>query len=113
MQANLYITPPKAQGFSKHKDDHEVLAIQICGSKVWRLSATDGAHEVVLAAGGLLYVPAGLEHEAASAREPSIHIALGLKAVYAFQLLEELADSARHHPAFRYPLRPQDTFGPI
>lgn len=37
VRANLYFTPPNAQGFSKHVDNHDVLVYQVLGSKEWKL----------------------------------------------------------------------------
>ncbi len=40
-QVNAYITPPGSQGFVAHYDEHDVLILQIRGSKLWHLY--DGA----------------------------------------------------------------------
>lgn len=107
-QANVYITPPNSQGFHRHKDDHEVLVLQITGSKSWLLyPANAAALSVDLLAGDLLYVPRCLEHHAQTSSSPSVHIALGLLPTYAFQLVEELAAVAREHPDFQYPVPPR------
>jgi len=37
VRANLYFTPPNAQGFRKHTDDHDVLVYQVFGAKHWKL----------------------------------------------------------------------------
>jgi lysine-specific demethylase/histidyl-hydroxylase NO66 len=104
VQANAYITPPGAQGFSKHADNHEVLALQLHGHKVWTLHPVSSvAVTIVTHPGDALYIPAGLAHEAASAEEASVHITLGLRAVYDWQLVEELASVARSHPLFQAP----------
>ena len=37
VQTNLYLTPPNAQGFRTHYDNHDVFVVQIEGEKLWRL----------------------------------------------------------------------------
>jgi ribosomal protein L16 Arg81 hydroxylase len=39
-QPNIYLTPPKAQGFHPHFDTHDVLVLQLAGSKRWQLYGT-------------------------------------------------------------------------
>jgi hypothetical protein len=109
-QANVYITPPGAQGFSRHTDDHEVLAVQLHGTKSWTLYPKDAEPlRINMRCGDLLYIPAGLGHEAASAQDASVHVTLGLKPVYGFDLVEELAILARSSPAFQFPVTPPGT----
>ena len=36
-QVNAYITPPESQGFLPHYDDHDVLILQIEGTKTWHI----------------------------------------------------------------------------
>ena len=36
-QVNTYITPPQSTGLVPHYDDHDVLILQIQGSKTWHL----------------------------------------------------------------------------
>ena len=36
-QVNAYITPPESQGFVAHYDEHDVVILQIQGSKIWHL----------------------------------------------------------------------------
>lgn len=37
VQANIYLTPPGAQGFRTHYDTHDVLVLQVSGRKAWRV----------------------------------------------------------------------------
>ncbi|MES1260788.1 MAG: cupin domain-containing protein, partial [Acidobacteriota bacterium] len=105
VQGNVYITPPGAQGFSRHSDDHDVLVLQIHGNKTWRLiPEPDRIISIELNEGDFLYIPRGLAHEAESTHAASIHLTLGLKPVYLFQLVEELAAVAREHPEFQKPV---------
>jgi hypothetical protein len=105
-QTNIYITPRNSAGFSKHSDDHDVLILQIAGGKVWRVYAPD-ALEIELHAGDLLYIPRGMFHDARSCEEDSIHITLGLKPVYAFELIRDLATLAAKQENFQKPMPPR------
>jgi len=96
-QTNIYLTPPRAQGFKPHWDTHDVFVLQVEGSKRWRLY--DGGRlaplkserfdpevhepgqvvaEFTLSAGDALYVPRGIMHAAESLDETSLHITLGM-----------------------------------
>jgi ribosomal protein L16 Arg81 hydroxylase len=100
VQANIYLTPPGAQGFRTHFDTHDVLVLQVSGRKDWRVwsdcimphatrrTPWDGAlykpdvtqaRDVVLEAGDVLYVPRGVLHDASvqAGGEPSLHITVG------------------------------------
>ena len=96
VSANLYFTPSGAQGFLPHFDDHEVLILQIEGSKQWSLfqpptelplpetalqvdtGRLGRARKLTVRAGDLLYVPRGVVHHAVAARKPSIHLTIGI-----------------------------------
>jgi hypothetical protein len=99
VQANIYLTPPGAQGFRAHYDTHDVLVLQVVGEKRWRIwpgqpvprptrrtpwpgnIAPEGEPEVLtLRAGDSLYVPRGVMHDAAAQEgdTPSLHITVGL-----------------------------------
>lgn len=105
-QTNIYITPRNAAGFSKHSDDHDVLILQIAGGKSWRVYAPD-ALEIELRSGDLLYIPRGMFHDARACGEDSIHITLGLKPVYAFELIQDLATLAAEQEDFQKPMPPR------
>ena len=100
-QVNTYITPPQSTGHVPHYDDHDVLILQIQGSKTWHLYV--GADlppreiqrdqdkavvlerlptptDVHLEAGDVLYVPRGRVHAAETHSEPSIHLTVGIHA---------------------------------
>lgn len=121
-QTNIYLTPPDAQGFKTHYDDHDVFVLQVSGSKSWRLYDTPvenpyrgegfqpGAHEVgepveefVLHAGDCAYVPRGLMHDALThGDEASLHITVGLIVkTWADLMLEAVSEVALHNPTFR------------
>lgn len=94
---NAYVTPPGATGFLPHYDHHDVLVLQIQGSKTWYLYGDDPVpphlmqqmYEVDpaglaapaslhLAAGDTLYLPRGRVHSAETASEPSVHLTVGI-----------------------------------
>jgi hypothetical protein len=100
-QVNTYITPPESAGLVPHYDDHDVLILQIQGSKTWHLYVgadlpphqiqRDKDHAVAidglpaptdlrLEAGDVLYVPRGRVHDAETGVEPSIHLTVGIHA---------------------------------
>lgn len=107
-QTNVYITPRNSVGFSKHSDEHDVLILQVAGSKLWRAYAGDAAPaEIDLQSGDLLYIPRGMFHDAVSRDEDSIHITMGLRPTYAFELIAELATMAAERENFQTPMPPQ------
>jgi ribosomal protein L16 Arg81 hydroxylase len=104
--ANLYLTPPAAQGFPPHHDSHDVFILQILGRKRWRLygsrvelplhdqngpTPADACgpvlDEPILEEGDVLYLPRGVIHEAASLDRPSAHLTVG---VYPYRVVDLL-----------------------
>lgn len=98
-RVNAYITPPESTGFVPHYDPHDVLVLQIQGSKTWHVSndAAVPPHEIQrrngvgadgptsttdirLEAGDVLYLPRGQVHSAETHSEPSVHLTVGLHA---------------------------------
>ncbi|MBL4539134.1 MAG: hypothetical protein JKP96_10730, partial [Oceanicaulis sp.] len=98
VQTNIYLTPPNAQGFQTHYDNHDVLVLQVEGRKRWRLydapvgtpyrgerftpgrfAQTEPREELVLEPGDVLYVPRGLMHDAVNEGDDqaSLHITTG------------------------------------
>lgn len=126
LQANAYMTPPRAQGAEAHYDTHDVFVLQIAGSKRWTIFETPvesplpgqqfdarvhnlGAPtlEFELRAGDLAYIPRGVGHAAHSTDVVSVHITTGiLRYTWIDLLLEHLAITALNHPAFRKTLPP-------
>jgi Cupin superfamily protein len=101
VQVNAYVTPPQSTGLIPHYDDHDVLILQIQGSKTWHLyvGADRPAREIQrdkdkavdlaslpapidlrLDPGDVLYVPRGRVHTAEANAEPSIHLTVGIHA---------------------------------
>jgi ribosomal protein L16 Arg81 hydroxylase len=96
--ANMYLAPRQAVSLKPHYDTHDVLALQVDGSKQWyvydspqtlpfmgsfRPIFAENAlppllHEVQLQAGDLLYLPRGFVHRAATTETCSLHVTIGL-----------------------------------
>lgn len=100
-QVNTYVTPPESRGLVPHYDDHDVLILQLQGSKTWHLyeGADRPPHQIQrdadkavvleslpaptdlrLDAGDVLYVPRGRVHAAETHSEASIHLTVGIHA---------------------------------
>jgi hypothetical protein len=100
-QVNTYVTPPGQTGLVPHYDDHDVLVLQIEGSKTWQLyvgadmppreiqrdkdkavalESLPAPTELRLNAGDVLYVPRGRVHAARTHSEPSVHLTVGIHA---------------------------------
>ena len=97
VQTNIYMTPAHSQGFKAHYDGHDVLVLQVEGTKEWRIYDTpvhlpleeqafnpaevpigDLTDSFVLEPGDMVYVPRGLTHDAVSTDQTSLHITTGL-----------------------------------
>jgi ribosomal protein L16 Arg81 hydroxylase len=100
VQVNAYVTPPASQGLVAHYDEHDVLILQVLGSKTWHLY--DGVvppreiqrdkdtavaidelsppTDLRMEAGDVLYLPRGRVHAAETNSEPSIHLTVGIHA---------------------------------
>ena len=98
-QVNAYVTPPESRGFVPHYDEHDVLILQVQGSKIWhvyddvdvpphemeRHEAVDTAGlplptDLRLEAGDVLYLPRGRVHGAETTSESSLHLTVGIHA---------------------------------
>ncbi|MBN8551907.1 MAG: hypothetical protein J0L52_03305 [Caulobacterales bacterium] len=127
VQTNIYLTPPSAQGFHTHYDNHDVFVLQVEGEKRWRLYGTpvttpyrgegfergkydlgEVTGEFVLRAGDCAYVPRGLVHDASTSGDgPSLHITCGLIVkTWAEVVLEAVSEVALSDPQFRRSLPP-------
>lgn len=103
-QINVYLTPPSEKSTPPHWDTHDLLVLQIYGTKRWRLFRGErtkplsderfrvgvdyvaaDCEEIVLSAGDTLYLPRGVIHEPVS-ESYSVHVSLGLNANRVFDL---------------------------
>lgn len=107
VHANVYVSPARSQGFPIHFDTHDLLIFQIHGSKRWNFygspiglplkeqysscePVTAKTAEMLMDQGDVLYLPRGVQHEALTHKEMSIHIALGIYPVLWSDLLGDL-----------------------
>lgn len=120
LNANIYMTPPNAQGFASHYDDHDVVIMQVFGTKRWKLyhspeflpsqrqahvkgkySVKTPGYEANLKTGESLYIPRGFIHEGATSIDGSVHVTLGFHPSHWFDLVHELGRMAQDDPQFR------------
>ncbi|MHB1422775.1 MAG: cupin domain-containing protein [Gemmataceae bacterium] len=125
VHANLYLTPAGAQGFDAHFDTHEVLVLQLEGSKHWRLygptrtlplvgershvprEQLGPAREILLEPGDLLYIPRGHVHEAFTSQGASMHLTVGINVLRWSDVLHEAVEAvARRDERLRESLPP-------
>ena len=111
VQANAYITPPGAQGFAPHEDEHDVFVLQSKGTKRWRVhdrhDLPPSRHPVIdalLSPGDSLYIPAGFPHSASAQEQASVHITIGILAVTWAAAVREALSLVESNPAFQEPL---------
>ncbi len=126
VQTNIYLTPGGNQGFRPHYDSHDVIVLQLEGTKEWRIYdspvelplASQGfepgavpigeeTDRFVLEPGDMAYVPRGLAHDAVATGETSLHVTTGLMFRTWADLVAEAAQIMAHKdPAFRRALPP-------
>jgi hypothetical protein len=134
IQINAYLTPPRASGFSAHYDTHDVIILQIHGSKQWRifpapvqLPMADDAFradpefdpgepikECLLKQGDVLYLPRGYVHAATSMESTSLHLTVGIKPItWASVVLGAVTSLVNERPELRAALPPGFTTNPL
>lgn len=114
VKANMYLTPKQQSALLPHYDTHDVLVVQVAGTKHWYLydapvdtpllhshqpvfkrEQLRNKQEITLRAGDFMYMPRGIPHEAFTTDDSSLHITLG---VYPQQWVD-LIVKAIHHAA--------------
>lgn len=124
-QVNAYITPAASRGFDPHYDVHDVLVIQIHGSKHWTIHrpvlddplrsqpwvdrteavAARAAEEPVIdetfSPGDVLYLPRGWIHSATALGGTSVHLTIGIPAMTRWDLVEQLVEQLRDDAVLR------------
>ena len=120
VQANAYLTPAGAAGLAPHHDPHDVIVLQVAGSKhrVEREPALDSPlarqrseHDVAaaqpvlfeaeMAPGDALYLPRGVIHSAAAQAGVSLHLTVGILVTTAHDVLAEIVELAGDDVVFR------------
>lgn len=100
LRTNVYLTPARSTGFARHWDTHDVLILQVEGTKRWKIYSnpielpTDWqtkhqkkllsktatlVHEVDLQPGDVLYLPRGFVHSASANEQATLHITMGMR----------------------------------
>jgi lysine-specific demethylase/histidyl-hydroxylase NO66 len=116
---NCYISPPKAAGLSRHYDMHEVLVLQVEGSKTWEigprgfLDPLEGRHPhkpsggmteeqtVTMNPGDVLYVPRGYLHRCVSGEKSSLHLTTAIMTRSWIDILNDFLEEATDTARFR------------
>lgn len=119
---NLYASWGDVEGFDLHWDDHEVLVLQVSGSKAWQIheptrdwplwfDVADAPRptgspflEHTLEPGDLLYVPHGWWHMAVASQSPSLHLTFGVTRPTGIDYLNWVVDALRDLDFVRKPL---------
>ncbi|MFC9245189.1 JmjC domain-containing protein [Streptomyces sp. NPDC057136] len=120
VQVNAYASWTEREGFGLHWDDHDVVVVQVHGSKRWRLYGStrqaptfrdvespqrpegDPVADIVLAPGDVLYLPRGWWHAVtADQGTESLHLTFGLVSHTGADLLHWVVDQLRSALALR------------
>ncbi|MDN4506993.1 cupin domain-containing protein [Dietzia maris] len=136
VQTNAYITPPANRGFDPHYDVHDVLVLQVSGTKRWRVHEPVHHHplpdqpwtdhreaiaerakdepviDTVLEPGDCLYLPRGWIHSAEAQGDTSIHLTVGVAPLtghdVATAMIEALASEEELRASLPFGLAPVD-----
>ncbi|HEY1603031.1 MAG TPA: cupin domain-containing protein [Pirellulales bacterium] len=125
VHANAYLTPGDTPGFTPHYDTHEVLVLQIAGSKRWQIFPPSRPlpHrsqtftpvgfvlpppllELELNPGDFLYLPRGYVHAAHTSQDHSAHVTIGITVYTWIELIGELANASKEIAELRTALPP-------
>lgn len=107
---NVYASWSQVEGFSPHWDDHDVLALQLQGTKRWEIFGESRRNPLVrdveetitcpgvgpkiytLRAGDALFLPRGWWHAAHAEDGPSLHATFSLWSLTGFDFLRWVVD---------------------
>src|SRR5919106_3528691 len=130
VQANAYYTPARSQGLPVHHDTHDVLVLQISGSKRWLVYGPvfelpvkhqryrpelgepgPAVLDVVLRAGDTLYLPRGWLHEALTSEEDSLHLTIGVGVITWLDVMRSVLAECEDDLEFRRSVPPDGERG--
>jgi ribosomal protein L16 Arg81 hydroxylase len=123
VEAFFFVTPAGEQGLPLHRDDADVIVVQVAGSKQWhvhegpegldwnpdRLAPGEQPAEVlrvVLRPGEVLYLPRGFAHRATAAQGVSAHLSLTIRELTTRDLVRTVQQALVSELAL--PMRPAD-----
>ncbi|WP_428933938.1 JmjC domain-containing protein [Streptomyces sp. ACT015] len=110
VEAFFFVTPAGQEGLPLHRDDADVLVVQVAGTKNWRVheGPADGAwragrvrsdeprpqelFQTVLRPGETLYIPRGFAHRATGEDGLSAHLSLTVREIGVADLSRSLKD---------------------
>lgn len=114
---NAYATYGRGGALPPHYDDHDVLVVQVHGTKRWFGHGTpipfpierspDGVDfgppvwEELVEPGDVLYVPRGEVHHTAVEGDLSVHLTLGIEPRRGIDLVSKVLEAATLEPLFR------------
>jgi bifunctional lysine-specific demethylase and histidyl-hydroxylase MINA len=125
VQANLYLSSRRRQGFGAHFDTHDVYAVHVEGTKTWHVyegrahdpiahpkfktlgrehhEHAKGAKlmDVHMEPGDLLYLPRGQYHDALADEGGTVHIAFGVTYPIGMDVMTYLFERVVTEPEFR------------
>jgi ribosomal protein L16 Arg81 hydroxylase len=124
---NAYLSFAKGGAFKPHWDTHDVLALQVHGSKRWRIwnavvphpvemandmqinASAPPDQEIELAPGDVLFIPRGEPHAANVSAGRSVHLTIGLESQTGIDFLNYICKEAAKDPILRMDL-PRHSF---
>jgi hypothetical protein len=116
--ANVYAVWGDIPGGTVHFDPHDVIVLQVCGRKHWRVYEPSIAFPICepptgsgpkgdpvwdgnLVVGDLLFVPRGWWHLPLPCGEPSIHVTFGIERFCGLDVLRKLAEMLKDSALMR------------
>lgn len=122
LQVNAYASFTRGGALPPHADGHDVLILQIDGSKLWKGYGGSEARplkggiarieqpswEEELQPGDLLYLPRGEVHHAKVVGERSLHLTIGIQNLKACDSLSWLRERGIQDILFREDIAPQE-----
>lgn len=130
VQVNCYLTTGESGGFNLHWDDHDVIVVQLAGTKSWDVRGlsrpspmyrdeglnVEPSDEIVwqgtLRPGNVMHIPRGFWHRATRAGQGegfSLHATFGITKRTGVDWLTWLADESRRQLLFRQDLVRSDS----
>lgn len=122
VQINCYVGGENSAGFDLHWDDHDVIILQLHGSKEWEirgcarkypmfkdidsnLEAPDQIFwEGTLSEGEVLYIPKGWWHKAYASSNLTCHLTIGVAQRTGFDYLTHILDLCKGFESIRAPV---------